>query len=59
MVQVNSCTANATAGAYEYLVKRYLTGDAYDVSRLFIYYCARIKVGLSSDTAPHGSFIRG
>jgi hypothetical protein len=37
----NSCAANATAGAYEYLVKRHLGEDAYDVSRLFIYYNAR------------------
>ncbi|MDC3961439.1 C1 family peptidase [Polyangium jinanense] len=37
----NSCAANATAGAYEYLVKRHLGEDAYDVSRLFIYYNGR------------------
>jgi len=37
----NSCAANATAGAYEYLVKRHLGEEAYDVSRLFIYYNAR------------------
>jgi hypothetical protein len=36
----NSCTANATAGAHEYLLKR-LKGQAGDVSRLFIYYNAR------------------
>lgn len=37
----NSCVANATAGAYEYLMKRHLGDDSYDVSRLFIYYNAR------------------
>jgi hypothetical protein len=37
----NSCVANAVAGAYEYLVKRYKGKDSYDVSRLFIYYNAR------------------
>ncbi len=37
----NSCVANAFAGAYEYLAKRQL-GDAADVSRLFIYYNARV-----------------
>jgi len=37
----NSCVANAVAGAYEYLVKRHLGDEAYDVSRLFIYYNAR------------------
>jgi uncharacterized tellurite resistance protein B-like protein len=37
----NSCAANATAGAYEYLVKRHLGEEAYDVSRMFIYYNAR------------------
>jgi hypothetical protein len=35
-----SCTANATAGAYEYLLKRH-QGDMQDVSRLFMYYNAR------------------
>ncbi len=39
--ETNSCAANATAGAYEYLVKRHLGEEAYDVSRLFIYYNAR------------------
>jgi C1A family cysteine protease len=38
--QVNSCSANAIAGAYEYLIKRHLKADV-DVSRLFIYYNAR------------------
>ena len=37
----NSCAANATAGAYEYLIKRHMGEEAYDVSRLFIYYNAR------------------
>lgn len=32
----NSCSANAVAGAYEYLAKRHLGAEAYDVSRLFI-----------------------
>ncbi len=36
----NSCTANAMAGAYEYLTNR-LLGQSEDVSRLFIYYNAR------------------
>jgi C1A family cysteine protease len=39
--QTNSCVANAVAGAYEYLVKRHQEDEAYDVSRLFIYYNAR------------------
>ncbi|MEY4934964.1 MAG: hypothetical protein RIS64_1323 [Bacteroidota bacterium] len=39
--KVGSCTANAAAGAYEYLVKRHLGYDAFDASRLFIYYNAR------------------
>lgn len=42
--QANSCTANAVAGAYEYLVKKN-EGIDYDVSRLFIYYTAREKMG--------------
>jgi hypothetical protein len=40
----NSCAANATAGAYEYLIKRHMGDEAYDVSRLFIYYNARAVV---------------
>lgn len=36
----NSCTANATAGAYEYLFKRH-RGEKKDVSRLYIYYNGR------------------
>ena len=43
--QTNSCVANAVAGAYEYLVKRHLGDEAYDVSRLFIYYNARVEEG--------------
>lgn len=44
--QVGSCTANAVAGAYEYLVKKNQgLEDDYDVSRLFIYYGARAKQG--------------
>ncbi len=38
---IGSCTANAVAGAYEYLVKKHKGSDSYDVSRLFIYYNAR------------------
>ncbi|MCB1174774.1 MAG: hypothetical protein KDK39_14485 [Leptospiraceae bacterium] len=37
----NSCTANAVAGAYEYLAKKHLQGDSWDASRLFLYYNAR------------------
>ena len=43
----NSCTANAVAGAYEYLANR-LLGQSKDVSRLFIYYNARELDGDSS-----------
>ncbi|GGJ36557.1 C1 family peptidase [Deinococcus roseus] len=38
--QTSSCTANATAGAYEYLLKRH-QGEARDVSRLYMYYNGR------------------
>ncbi|CAF1283762.1 unnamed protein product [Rotaria sordida] len=40
--QIGSCTANCLAGAYEYLTKK-SNGMNMDVSRLFIYYNARIK----------------
>ena len=36
----NSCTANAVAGAYEYLVKRH-QDEPKNISRLFLYYNAR------------------
>ncbi|CAI6342504.1 unnamed protein product [Periconia digitata] len=56
----NSCVANATAGAYEYLVKRHLGSDGYDVSRLFIYYNARAMDpdGVTPVTEDVGSFTR-
>ncbi|CAF3395317.1 unnamed protein product [Rotaria socialis] len=40
--QIGSCTANSLAGAYEYLTKK-ANGRDIDVSRLFIYYNARVK----------------
>ena len=46
----NSCVANAFAGAYEYLAKRQL-GDAADVSRLFIYYNARVYAEQETEDA--------
>jgi C1A family cysteine protease len=42
---LSSCTANAVAGAYEYLIKKFLAKKAFDVSRLFIYYNARLRAG--------------
>jgi hypothetical protein len=53
----NSCTANAVAGAYEYLVKRYMGEKAYDVSRLFIYYNARALDEESEAMEDEGSAI--
>ena len=47
--RLSSCVANAVAGAYEYLVKRHRGDDAYDVSRLFVYYNAREKSGDEKD----------
>jgi len=46
---LSSCVANAVAGAYEYLVKRHRGDDAYDVSRLFIYYNARDQDGSADE----------
>lgn len=40
-----SCAAQASAGAYEYLLKRLRGAAAPDVSRLFIYYNARLGFG--------------
>jgi hypothetical protein len=53
--QLNSCVANAVAGAYEYLAKRHLGEDSYDVSRLFLYYNARARSGLHNEDS--GSMI--
>lgn len=43
-----SCTANAAAGAYEYLMRRHRDTASYEVSRLFIYYNARELDGTSA-----------
>jgi len=43
-----SCTANAAAGAYEYLMRRHRDAASYEVSRLFIYYNARELDGTSA-----------
>ncbi len=47
--ELSSCVANAVAGAYEYLVKRHRGDDAYDVSRLFVYYNARKRQGAEGE----------
>jgi len=47
--QLNSCVANAVAGAYEYLAKRHLGDGSYDVSRLFVYYNARKRAGVENE----------
>lgn len=52
---VNSCTANAIAGAYEYLLQR-SQDNVIDISRLFIYYNAREYDGIRGD---QGSTITG
>jgi len=52
---VNSCTANALVGAYEYLAKRIL-GFSGDVSRLFVYFNARKYDRIKGD---QGSTISG
>ncbi len=53
--QTNSCTANAVVGAYEYLFKRFKKQN-YDISRMFVYYNARVKGG--GDIADEGSVIQ-
>ncbi|CAF4012283.1 unnamed protein product [Adineta steineri] len=50
---IASCVANSFAGAYEYLLKK-STGYHTDVSRLFIYYNARIKDEESDDIDDSG-----
>ncbi len=51
---LSSCTANAVAGAYEYLIKKFLAKKAFDVSRLFIYYNARLRAGYEiEDSGSH------
>lgn len=53
---LSSCTANATAGAYEYLAKKHLKNRAFEVSRLFVYYNARLRA--SSNIQDKGSHIQ-
>lgn len=52
---LNSCTANAIAGAYEYLIKKHKQSHV-DVSRLFIYYNARWRD--KSQDEDDGSYIQ-
>ncbi|WP_199246612.1 C1 family peptidase [[Phormidium] sp. ETS-05] len=53
--ELSSCTANAMAGAYEYLAKRIL-GESGDVSRLFVYYNARAVDG--DQDKDEGTYLR-
>jgi len=46
---LNSCSANAVAGAYEYLARRKDDGALEDVSRLFVYWNARQIDGIEGD----------
>ena len=53
----NSCTANATTSAYEYLVKR--SGKiALEHSRFFLYYATRVWVEDQSPYADEGAYMR-
>ncbi len=48
---IGSCTANAAAGAYEYLINRKQGINNYDVSRLFLYYNSRVLAGEEDNDA--------
>ncbi|CAF3721088.1 unnamed protein product [Adineta steineri] len=50
---IGSCSANALAGAYEYLTKK-KHGEQIDVSRLFIYYNGRAKENSSGSVTDSG-----
>ena len=52
---IGSCTANATAGAYEYLINRNQGINTYDVSRLFLYYNSRVLEG--TEDADEGAYL--
>lgn len=56
--ETNSCVANAVAGAYEYLLKRHLGEDYYDVSRLYVYYNARYLEEEEDEVEDEGCYIR-
>ncbi|CAF1273540.1 unnamed protein product, partial [Didymodactylos carnosus] len=51
--QIGSCSANALAGAYEYLIKKH-TGRDEDVSRLFMYYNGRAQDNPSASISDTG-----
>ena len=59
--QTNSCSANATAGAYEYLMKRHLGDAGYDVSRMFMYFNGRSDAAdeIADEGAALGDVIAG
>ncbi|MEH2324232.1 MAG: hypothetical protein V7K32_11780 [Nostoc sp.] len=56
--ELNSYTANAMAGAYEYLAMRQF-GSAECVSRLFIYYNARLSDGVINMLRLRLKFLKG
>ena len=55
--ELNSCVANAVAGAYEYLAKRHLDDESFNVSRLFVYYNARDLEGDDAIDEDEGTII--
>ena len=52
---LGSCSANAAAGAYEYLINRNQGINTYDVSRLFLYYNTRVLMGTEDEDS--GGFL--
>jgi C1A family cysteine protease len=47
--ELGSCTANAAAGVYEYLMRRLHNNSSFEVSRLFLYYNTRVLMGTEGE----------
>ena len=54
--QLGSCTGNAIAGAYELLLNKEVPAKFVDLSRLYIYYNARLLEGSTSED--EGAYVR-
>src|SRR6185503_16146559 len=54
---LNSCTGNAAAAMFRYVVRKMALADE-DLSRMFIWYEARKRPGMGWETLNAGSYIR-
>ena len=56
--QLGSCTGNAVAGAYELLLNKEVPDKFADLSRLYVYYNARLLEGNGATELDEGAYVR-